>query len=116
MNPLTKLIERINKFNTDRNWHQFHNPKNLAISLSLEAAEVLEHFQWKTFEESRQFSEKELEELKQEVADVGIYLLQICDELNIDLIDAMERKIEINEKKYPIEKSKGTSKKYRELG
>lgn len=115
MNELDEIIKQINQFRVDRDWKQFHNPKNLAISLSLEANEVLEHFQWKTPEESRNLSQEKKAQLQQEIADVAVYLLYLCDELGIDLIDAIKEKIQINNDKYPVAKSKGKSTKYNEL-
>jgi len=115
MTDLDKIIKDINQFRVDRDWKQFHNPKNLAISLSLEASEVLEHFQWKTLEESKNLSSEKKSQLKQEVADVAIYLLYLCDELDINLIESIKEKLIINEGKYSIEKSKGKNTKYNEL-
>ena len=89
----------------------------MAISLSLEAAEVLEHFQWKNMDESSEYvkSKKGKDELVEELADVGVYLLYLCDELKIDLYREIVKKVDKNSKKYPVIKAKGTSKKYTEL-
>ena len=115
MTELDEIIKNINQFRIDRDWKQFHNPKNLAISLSLEANEVLEHFQWKTLEESRKLSSEKKTQLRQEIADVAVYLLYLCDELDINLVESIKEKMEINNKKYPVEKSKGKSTKYNEF-
>lgn len=112
MERLDKINILIKKFKEDRDWDKFHNPKDLAISLSIEIAELLECFQWKTSEES---IEKNLDNIKYEIADIAIYLLYLCNKLNIDILDVIEKKIKINEFKYPLEKSKGNSIKYNKL-
>ena len=109
---MKKLMNRINQFRDDRDWRKFHNEKDLAISISLEASELLELFQWKNSEE---VVESSLNEIKEELADVLIYSLMMADNLNLDVEDIIKEKIEINTKKYPIELSKGKNKKYTEL-
>ncbi len=104
---IKKLEEIIVNFRDERDWKQFHSPKNLAISLSIEAAEILEHFQW-------QEKCKNKEELKYELADVLAYLLLLAKETDIDLEQAFLEKMKINNEKYPSEKVKGSSKKYTE--
>jgi len=104
---LTELQNIVLKFRDERDWKQFHSPKNLAISLSLESSEVLEHFQW-------QDECKNKKELSHELADVLAYLLLLAKETDIDLEKAFLEKIEINKQKYPIDKAKGNSKKYTE--
>jgi len=99
----------------DRNWKQFHNPKNLAISLTLEATEVLEFFQWSNMEESQNISIKEKENLAEEIADVATYLFALADSVGVYVIEAMDRKMDKNIKKYPVEKSKNNSTKYNKL-
>jgi NTP pyrophosphatase (non-canonical NTP hydrolase) len=106
------LQQKIIEFRDARNWKQFHTPKDLAISLSLEAGELLENFQWKSSEEA---IETNLENIKDEIADVVIYALLLSHELGIDVEKAVIDKIKKNEQKYPIEKSFGTKKKYTEL-
>ncbi|ANB55909.1 mazG-like family protein [Anoxybacillus sp. B7M1] len=106
------LQQKIIEFRDARNWKKFHNPKDLAISLSLEAAELLENFQWKSSEEAVHVN---LENIKDEIADVMIYALQLAHELGIDVEEAILRKLEKNEQKYPVEKVFGSSKKYNEL-
>lgn len=115
MNQLDVIAQRIRVFRDERDWKKFHNPKNLACSISIEAAELLEHFQWKTPEESYSHAEKKRDELSEEIADVGIYLIALADILGIDLLAAVDRKLVINEKKYPVEKAKGSAAKYTEL-
>jgi len=94
---------------------QFHNPKNLAISISLEAAELLEHFQWRSFEDSERHAVEQKAQLSEEVADIAVYLLELCDNLEIDLESAILSKLEKNAAKYPAEKARGTAKKYTDL-
>ncbi|EZP78212.1 MazG nucleotide pyrophosphohydrolase [Parageobacillus genomosp. 1] len=106
------LQQKIIEFRDARNWKQFHTPKDLAISLSLEAGELLENFQWKSSEEAVKTN---LENIKDEIADVVIYALLLSHELGIDLEKAVIDKIKKNEQKYPIEKSFGLKKKYTEL-
>ncbi len=109
---MNKLIrEKILKFRDDRNWKQFHKPKDLAISISLEAAELLEKFQWKTDEEAL----KDMEGIKDELADIIIYSILFADTLNIDLDEILDKKIEKNNIKYPIEKAFGKKDKYNNL-
>ena len=110
-----KSIRKLLYFRNQRDWEQFHNPKNLAISISLEAAELLENFQWRDLEESIKFARENKEKISEEVADLLIYIFYLCNDLGIDFIDAIDKKIEENNKKYPIDKSKGKSNKYNEL-
>lgn len=112
---LSDLQHQIRKFCDDRDWDQFHNPKDLSISLSLEAAEVLEHFQWKSPEEMVSYAIEKKSEIGEELADVFYWVLLLANKLDIDLINAFEAKMTKNEAKYPIEKAKGTHKKYSEL-
>jgi len=107
-----KLIEKIIKFRDDRNWSQFHNPKDLAISISLEAAELLELFQWNN---SKETTENNYQELQDELADILIYCTLMADKLDIDLDKAVMKKLEKNEKKYPVEKSYNSKEKYDQL-
>ncbi len=101
------LMMRIIKFSNDRDWNQFHSPDNLSKSITIEAAELLENFQW-----TRHF---DIQSVQDELADVMIYCLLLANQLGLDPIDIMNQKIEGNEKKYPVDKAKGTSKKYTEL-
>lgn len=112
MNNLEKIQQRLRQFANDRDWDQFHSPKNLAMALSVEVAELLEHFQWLTETESKELNGKELESVADEVADVQIYLLRLADKLGIDIEIAVEQKITKNEVRYPIDKVFGQAKKY----
>lgn len=106
------LKKAVLSFRNERDWGKFHNAKDLAISLNLEAGELLENFQWKSSEEA---TEVKFEEIKEEIADVMIYLLLLCDKLEINLEDAVHSKLQTNAKKYPVEKSFGRNTKYNEL-
>ena len=116
-NELTipQLNKRIRQFRDDRDWMQFHDPKNMAISLIIEAAELLEHFQWKTKEEVEEYVKNGRDEIKSEMADIAMYLFEMADNLGIDLLEAMEAKLKKNEEKYPIVKAKGKHLKYTKL-
>jgi Predicted pyrophosphatase len=115
MNDLEQIRAAIRRFRDERDWMQFHNPKNLACSISIEAAELLEHFQWKTPEESVEYATRRRDDLAEEIADISIYLIAMADNLGIDLLAAIDRKLGINEKKYPVEKAKDAATKHTEL-
>ncbi|MDA8419859.1 MAG: nucleotide pyrophosphohydrolase [Pseudomonadota bacterium] len=108
---LERLVERLRGFARERDWEQFHSPKNLAMALIVEAAELVEHFQWLTEQQSRQLSTEKLGEVEQELADIFIYLIRISDRLEVNLVDAAWRKIEINERKYPADRVRGKAGK-----
>ena len=108
MDKLELLKQRIAKFNRDRDWDQFHTPSNLAKSISIEANELLECFQWND-------TEFDIEEVKDELADVMNYCIQMSQVLNIDLIEIINNKMDKTEKKYPVNKAKGVSTKYNKL-
>ncbi len=108
MEKLDALLARIDKFSKDRDWDQFHSPANLAKSISIEGGELLECFQWND-------DKYDINDVKEEVADVMNYCLQLCLSLNLDPIDIINEKMDKNEKKYPIEKAKGVSTKYDKL-
>ncbi len=111
-----ELQKKIVKFRDARDWKQFHNPKDLSISLLLEAAELLEHFQWKSQQEMDDLPKtKEFGDVKEEVADIYYWVLLVANDLNIDLEKEFLKKMKQNEKKYPIEKARGSHKKYTEL-
>ena len=112
MNELEELRNQLRNFAADRDWDQFHSPKNLASALAVEAAELLEHFQWLTEAQSQKLPPEALDGVREEVADVLLYLIRISDKLGIDLIKAAKAKIDLNAAKYPVEKSRGTSQKY----
>ncbi len=109
---LEKIKERIQKFSDDRQWDQFHNPKNLVMALNGEVGELNEIFQWLDFNDSINLPDDVKEHTKEEVADIAIYLLRICMKLDIDIEDAILKKMDKNEKKYPVSSSKGSAKKY----
>ena len=109
---LRALRARINQFVADRDWAQFHTPKNLAMAMIVEAAELVEHFQWDTAAESQQLTPEKYEAVSHELADTFVYLLRIAEVLDIDLIDAANQKIDLNALKYPVEKAKGSNAKY----
>ena len=115
MNEIKEITEKIIKFRNERDWMQFHDPKNMAVSIILEASELLEHFQWKTKEEVRKYVMQNKAEIKDEIADIALYLFELADNLGISLIGAMEAKLKKNEMKYPIEKAKGKHAKYNKL-
>ncbi len=112
MNEVKNITEKIKKFRDDRDWMQFHDPKNMAVSIILEASELLEHFQWKTIEEVKEYARQNQDEIRDEIADIALYLFEMADNLGINLIDAMENKLAKNEKKYPGEKARGKHTKY----
>ena len=109
---MNSTIERINNFSDEGNWRQFHKEKDLAISISLEANELLEIFQWKTSEEA---VANDLQHIKEELADVFIYGLMLADNLNLDVEKIISDKIKLNEKKYPVQESFSNKEKYTEL-
>jgi NTP pyrophosphatase (non-canonical NTP hydrolase) len=115
MENLNSLRDQLRTFAAERDWDQFHSPKNLASALSVEAAELLEKFQWLTEAESQNLPPEALEGVRQEVADVLLYLIRISDKLGIDLIAAAQAKMTLNAQKYPADLARGTSKKYDEL-
>lgn len=112
MSEIEELTKLINKFREDRDWRQFHNPKDLAISLSIEASELLETFQWKNSEEA--IGKNKLN-IQRELADVIVYALMLSDDLDFDVKQIVESKLIENAKKYPVEKSKGSNEKYSSL-
>ena len=108
MDRFEQVKQRIDKFVTDRDWRQFHTPSNLAKSISIEASELLECFQWSD-------TDYDLEHVKEELADVLNYCIQMSQVLNLDIVDILNDKMDKTEKKYPLEKSKGVSTKYTKL-
>ena len=111
MHELERLRQRLRAFAAARDWEQFHSPKNLASALIVEAAELLEHFQWLTQQQSRSLPPQRLRAVEEEIADVLLYLVRLADLLGVDLIEAAERKIALNEKKYPAEEVRGSAEK-----
>lgn len=114
MSDLERLTEKIRRFRDARDWAQFHNSKDMAIAISLEAGELLEHFLWKGPEEVEARLESHREEITDEIADIAIYLFELADNLGIDLLAAAARKVDKNDAKYPAEQVRGSSKKYTE--
>ena len=112
---LKELTKRIIEFRNARDWKQFHNPKDVSLSLVLEASEVMEHFQWKNKEEMEEYVIKHKQEISEELADVLYWVLLMSFDLKINISDSLENKIQKNKQKYPVEKTKGNAKKYTEL-
>jgi dCTP diphosphatase len=111
---LEDLRSAIGAFIRERDWEQFHSPKNLAMALSVEVSEIVEHFQWLTEEQSRNLPPKKLAEIREEIGDVMIYLTELADKLGIDPVEAAKTKVAINGQKYPAELVKGKASKYTE--
>ena len=111
---LSNLRDALRVFAKDREWDQFHTPRNLAIALSVEAAELLEHFQWQAGNEE-ELNSATREKVAEEMADVLLYLIRLADKLDVDLLGAADQKMKVNARKYPVDKSRGSSKKYTEL-
>ncbi|MGQ0752355.1 MAG: nucleotide pyrophosphohydrolase [Betaproteobacteria bacterium] len=112
---LEALRARLAEFAAARDWDQFHNPKNLAMAVAGEAGELVEHFQWLTFEQSANLPRATREEVALECADVLLFLLRLCDKLDIDLAAAAQKKLALNARKYPVEKSRSRATKYTKL-
>ncbi len=110
--PFKQLRDAMDQFATERDWDQFHSPKNLAMALTVEAAELQECFQWLTEAQSQELDEKQLTAVRDEIADVQLYLVRLAGKLNVDIEAACRAKIEKNAKKYPAEQVKGSAKKY----
>jgi NTP pyrophosphatase (non-canonical NTP hydrolase) len=115
MNSIDELIKRIITFRDDRDWKQFHNPKDLALSLSLEASEVVEHFQWKSKKEAEEYIKTYKNLIGEELADVLYWVLLMSHDMGINILDTLDKKIDTNVEKYPIEKFKGIHTKYNKL-
>ncbi len=112
---LKKLKSDLRNFADERDWEQFHSPKNLSMALSVEVGEILECFQWLTEEQSQNLDPETLRRVKEEIGDVQIYLARLADKLGFSPLEAAEEKLKQNMKKYPVEKAKGKAKKYTEL-
>ncbi len=115
MDSIKKITEKIKKFRDERDWAKYHNHKDMALSLVLEAAELLEHFQWKSPDEIEEHVRTDREEIADEIADTAMYLFELADNLGINLSGAIESKIRKNGEKYPVERSKGRHTKYDRL-
>ena len=110
-----EIVDKILQFRKERDWEKFHTPKNLSESLVIEASELLEIFQWVENSDSKAYAREKLETIKEEVADVLIYMIYFCNDLGIDLDDVVYKKVKKNSKKYPKAKAYGNSKKYTEF-
>src|ERR1039457_2623800 len=114
INSLESLRHRLRDFARERDWDQYHTPKNLSMALIAEAAELVEHFQWVEGDKSHLLEDKTRKSVEEELADILIYLVRISDKLGVDIYEAVERKIAINESKYPADKVRGSARKYTE--
>ena len=112
---LDSVIKEIIKFRDDRDWLQFHDPKNLSQAISIEAAELQEIFLWKSTVDSKSLPSDHVKRVKNEVADIFIFMIYLCNHFGINLLEAVKNKLQTNRLKYPVEKSRGSSKKYDEL-
>ncbi len=112
---LMELRDALRRFCAERDWDQFHTPKNLATALSVEASELLEHFQWLTDAESANLDAAQRGEVREEIADVLLYLVRLADRLDVDLLAAARDKLALDARKYPVDKSRGSRRKYTEL-
>jgi NTP pyrophosphatase (non-canonical NTP hydrolase) len=112
---LDMLRGALRRFAAERDWDQFHSPKNLSMALSVESAELMEHFQWLTVAESELLPPEKREQVRLKMADVLLYLVRLADKLDIDLVAAAQEKLALNARKYPVDKARGSSKKYSEL-
>ena len=115
MNPLVELRDALRVFARERDWEQFHSPRNLATAMAVEAAELLEHFQWQTSEHAGALPGDALAEIRLEMADVLLYLVRLADRLDVDLAEAARDKLAINAAKYPADKARGRADKYDKL-
>lgn len=109
---IDEFASRLAQFAADRDWEQFHSPKNISMALSVEVAEIVEHFQWLTEQQSRELDRDKQAEVSEELADAFIYLVRLADQLDIDLLAAADQKLQTNEVKYPADRVRGSSKKY----
>ena len=112
---LSQLRDALRQFADERDWDQYHSPKNLAAALAVEAAELLERFQWLTEDESRNLPPAELAKVREEMADVLNYLVRLADKLDVNLLEAARDKIKVNALKYPADKARGSARKYSDL-
>jgi len=114
LTDIQKLQQRLREFAERRDWKQFHSPKNLSMALIVEAGELAEHFQWLTQDESFNLADEKRQAVGEELADIFVYLVRLADQLGIDLPEAVDRKIALNEAKYPADLVRGSAKKYNE--
>ncbi len=109
-----QIRKKVRQFVAERDWDQFNSPKNLSMALIVEVAEMMEHFQWLTEEQSYQLSPEKLAEVELELADIQIYLISLAGKLQVDLLSAVEKKLAINAEKYPADRVRGSTRKYTE--
>jgi NTP pyrophosphatase (non-canonical NTP hydrolase) len=109
-----RIKKQVRQFVVERDWDQFHSPKNLSMALIVEAAEMVEHFQWLTEEQSSNLPPEKLAEVELELADIQVYLISLAEKLKLDLVAAVDKKLVLNAQKYPVDKARGNSKKYTE--
>lgn len=114
LSTLDDLRSALRQFAAERDWDQFHSPKNLAMALTVETAELLEHFQWLNEGTAAELPLAKQAQIEEELADVLLYLVRLADKLGVDLLEAARRKLEVNARKYPAEQVRGSSKKYTE--
>jgi dCTP diphosphatase len=114
VNELKEIRDQLRQFAEARDWDQFHSPKNLVMALSVEVAELTEHFQWLTADESEELDAEMLKQVEEEIADTQLYLIRLADKLGVDIVEVSKRKLKINEQKYPADQVRGSSKKYSE--
>ncbi len=114
MKDLQQLKLYLRNFAAERDWQQFHSPKNLSMALTVEAAELLEQFQWLSEEQSKSLSADQRQAVSDEIADIQVYLVRLADQLDIDILQAVTRKTALNEAKYPAEQVRGSARKYTE--
>jgi dCTP diphosphatase len=113
-NDFDRIRKQVRQFVVERDWDQFHSPKNLSMALIVEAAELVEHFQWLTEEQSCNLSPEKLAEVELELADIQVYLVSLAEKLKLDIIAAVDKKLVLNAAKYPAEQVRGSAKKYNE--
>jgi dCTP diphosphatase len=111
LNEIEEIIKKLREFAAERDWDQFHSPKNLSMALAVEVAELMEHFQWLTEEQSRDLDPETLRRVREEIGDVQLYLARLADQLGISPLEAALEKIEINRRKYPADKARGKATK-----
>jgi dCTP diphosphatase len=115
MSEISDLTEKIKKFRDERDWMQYHDAKNMAVSIVIETAELLEHFQWKNKGEVEEHIGENIDDIEEEIADIAIYLFELADNLGINLSEAIKKKLKKNALKYPVDKAKGSNAKYNKL-
>ena len=108
------IVVELRRFAEERDWDQFHSPKNLAMATTVEAAELLEHFQWLTEEQSKNLKSEKLAKVAEEIADIQVYLIRLADKLGVDIMESVRAKIKLNAAKYPADKVRGDARKYSE--